>query len=743
MDDSHIDVERAFLDALRDAGFFLGDGARLIMDGEQHRCRSAEDKREEKSLKYCVYLDESPFGWLRDFRRDLYFQWSYKREMFQQWTPAEREDYIAKKKAEHEARKKLEAIRQAEAVRRARITWDAAHEALPPHSYLVRKKLTGNHGARQLGEDIILAYRDTGGEIQTIQKIFPAGGKWFQPQAPKTGHFALLDDETDPFADALEIEPTGKTWICEGWATGCSVREATGDRVIVSADAGNLLPVIENVRRAFPSWDLVVAADNDRYKKKGNTGMAKAIHILNELGIPFVAPDFGDHEQLTDWNDFAASRGTEKTREVMLYKLAAVTGTPEYRVRRASPMWLQENPKTGRPLGTKENFEILMTFMGYRVQYDEIKKETVLAIPGSQLSSDRELNAALEGTITSDCIEHGFPVTLMAGYVNWLASKNIVNPVKEWILSKKWDGASRLGKLLAAIEPADGFPTALRDILVRRWLVSGVAAAFQGDGFRARGTLVLQGAQGIGKTTFFKVLSGNEKWFAEGLTLDPSDKDSVKRCISNWIIELGELEATFRKADLAKLKSFLTNSKDELRLPWAKKHDYYQRRCIFCATVNDDQFLIDRTGNSRWWVVPVRRLHRIDDLNIQQLWAEVYQSYYLSGDADRRQWWLTSEEDMRLERQNRPFEVLNYVEELITEGLSWELPETLWCDMTPMEVLQTCGVERDRQGSFVARAGQVLKKKTGRSAERKGKDGRRTYRVPPKRPRDTLGYSRY
>lgn len=733
MDFSYSDIERSFINAMESCGISPSSGEQLRMDGSKHRIKLAGDKGRAASGEYCIYLDEAPAGWFKSYKASHgvpYETWSYKSDTFSSMTQEERKAFIEKKEAERAERERQDARERQRAIQIAGEKWNNATPAHPLHNYIMKKGLRSAHGARLLGNNLIIPYVNSAGEVQTVQTISGAGEKLFQLNAPKAGFFCILDGDLGP----VEPEPTGNTWICEGWATGCSIREATGDIVIVAADAGNLYPAAKNIQIANPGWDLVIAADNDAYKGQGNPGVAAAIKVFEELGIPFVAPDFKEHEQLSDWNDFASTRGLDETRREMLRKLEIIKESADYSARNTYPKFTKTNDKTGKPLGVKENFEILMSFHKFSVKYDEIKKEISVNIPGANFSTDHSLNAALDGPITSACVEYGFPVSLMPGYVNWLASKNVINPVQDWIKSRKWDGRSRIAELCSYLEPEDGFPVKLRDILVRRWLVSGVAAAFAGDGFRTRGTLVLQGAQGIGKTTFFKSIAGNDNWFAEGVTLDPSDKDSVKRCISNWIIELGELEATFKKADLAKLKSFLTSSRDEIRLPWAKKISPYQRRCIFCATVNDYQFLVDRTGNSRWWVVPLKELHRIkSDFDVQQLWAEVYQDYYLSSDEDRRQWWLTSEEDQLLEAQNKPFEILNYAESLIEDGLDWTVPEEFWVDMTAMQVLEACGLDKDKQSGVLARAGQVLKKKTGSAAVRKGKSGNRTYRVPPKK----------
>ena len=114
-----------------------------------------------------------------------------------------------------------------------------------------------------------------------------------------------------------------------------------------------------------------------------------------------------------------------------------------------------------------------------------------------------------------------------------------------------------------------------------RWMVSCVAAVFNPDGISAHGVLVLQGDQYLGKTKWMKSLAPKELGvIKDGITLNPSDKDSVMQCVRNWIVELGELDATFRKSDIASLKSFITSDRDVLRRPYARLESEFARRPV-------------------------------------------------------------------------------------------------------------------------------------------------------------------
>jgi putative DNA primase/helicase len=110
-----------------------------------------------------------------------------------------------------------------------------------------------------------------------------------------------------------------------------------------------------------------------------------------------------------------------------------------------------------------------------------------------------------------------------------------------------------------------------------RWLISGVAAVFMERGFQSQGVLTLTGRQGLGKTRWLKSLVPNRDWIKDGVVLNPKDKDSVLQSVSRWIVELGELDATFKKADVAALKAFITMEEDVLRQAYAQKTDKYQR----------------------------------------------------------------------------------------------------------------------------------------------------------------------
>jgi putative DNA primase/helicase len=113
--------------------------------------------------------------------------------------------------------------------------------------------------------------------------------------------------------------------------------------------------------------------------------------------------------------------------------------------------------------------------------------------------------------------------------------------------------------------------------------------------------LILEGEQGIGKSTCCEVLGG--EWYGDA-PIDIQDKDTVEYVHSHWVVELGEL-VSLRKADISRLKNFLARKEDDVRKPYMRARDRYPRQCVFIGTVNPEGigYLVDSTGNRRFWPV--------------------------------------------------------------------------------------------------------------------------------------------
>ena len=241
---------------------------------------------------------------------------------------------------------------------------------------------------------------------------------------------------------------------------------------------------------------------------------------------------------------------------------------------------------------TIPNVRHVLSHYGIQLRYDVIRKRLWHRIPGLNIAQDNSDNVALT-EITSLCVRNGLLPGLVRDYVDAIADRQRINPVRDWIDSKPWDGQDRLVALQETLTVRDDFPTELRDLLIRKWLRSAVAAAILEEGFRCRGVLTLQGDQSIGKTSWVLSLLPPElqkELLKVDHHLDPNNKDSILSAVSHWIVEIGELDSSFNK-DVARLKGFLTSNADKVRRPYARSDSEYARRTVFCATVNQTTFL--------------------------------------------------------------------------------------------------------------------------------------------------------
>jgi putative DNA primase/helicase len=380
----------------------------------------------------------------------------------------------------------------------------------------------------------------------------------------------------------------------------------------------------------------------------------------------------------------------------------------------------------GYPLCTLPNFYVLMDKLNYSVRYNVIKKAIELLIPNSAFTRDNRDNAAISHVL-SECEIVRMPTKHVAQFLITLADKNQYNPVATWIDSSAWDGVSRLDDFYATVRvPAGG--EKMKRKLMRKWLIQAVAAAFSPDGIAGQGILTFVGPQNIGKTTWFQRLApAHLDAVLTGHTLDMRSKDSIFIALSYWIVELGELDATFSKSEISALKSFTTQAMDKLRRPYAATESNFGRRTVFGGTVNESQYLSDPTGNRRFWSIEVDGFDLDSGIDMQQLWAEV-KGLWVGGEN----WALNMQEMGELNTHNEEFTVVDPIEERVAAAFNWSelgLGNDLW--VTATDALLKIGVRDPSKGQTIT-AGRALKKLNG--GQRKKTNGRVVFLVPADEP---------
>jgi len=180
------------------------------------------------------------------------------------------------------------------------------------------------------------------------------------------------------------------------------------------------------------------------------------------------------------------------------------------------------------------------------------------------------------------------------------ARKRAFHPVRAWLNGVVWDGVPRVETWLSAYLRADD--TMYTRGVGRSWLIATVARIFA-PGCKADSLMVLEGAQGCGKSTAAHILGG--EWFSDSLPdVRYGDKDLSQHLAGKWIIEIAELAAT-SKAEDAALKSFISRRVEKYRRPYERKESEEPRQCVFIGTTNRSDYLRDETGARRFWPVRV------------------------------------------------------------------------------------------------------------------------------------------
>lgn len=317
-------------------------------------------------------------------------------------------------------------------------------------------------------------------------------------------------------------------------------------------------------------------------------------------------------------------------------------------------------------LTTIDNLEYLLNSLGIVVQYDVIAKKVRILIPSLQGTADNADNVSL-AHILSLATKYGLSTKHVPEFIEAIADRHLINPVTGWIESKPWDGIDRKQAFFDTLTVAEYFPDALKELLINKWLLSAVASAMTPSGFYNRGVLTLQGDQSMGKTSWIKNLVPDpvlrDRVIKLGHHLDAGDKDSMITAIGHWIVEIGELDSSFKK-DVARLKGFLTSDRDKVRRPYARASAETPRKTVFAATVNDSNFLVDPTGNTRFWTLPLVKLNFDHGIDMQQLFAQIVLEFKAG-----QEWWLSPNQELWLESFNQSHRTVSVIEETIFDAL--------------------------------------------------------------------------
>jgi len=369
-----------------------------------------------------------------------------------------------------------------------------------------------------------------------------------------------------------------------------------------------------------------------------------------------------------------------------------------------------------RPLNMPENIEHLANFYEISLRFNIITKRVDAIIPHcnfSIINKDRLVVIEFERLAAL----HGVPKVGMDGWLLWIADKYRYNPVKEWIQSKPWDGVVRFDAFADTIKAANN---ELKNILLKRWMIGAVAVAYIEEGGVPHGVLTFTGDGGIGKSSWIKKLVPQElKLMLCDFDFDPFNKDNRIEITSSWISEFGEAGGTHKATNIDALKNFIIKQYDYYRVPYGRAVTEAPRNTAFIASLNNEKFLRDLTGNRRWWTIQALEMDFEHTFNMQQVWAEI-EHYFLSG----IQYHLTKEEMSMLNSSNEDFMIVQPLEERLITSYNMEEKGTRYITCT--EILIELGYEKPTEGE-ARRLSEILKKM---KVEKGTGRNRRSYHMP-------------
>lgn len=308
------------------------------------------------------------------------------------------------------------------------------------------------------------------------------------------------------------------------------------------------------------------------------------------------------------------------------------------------------------------------------------------------------------------------PTGLILEAIIALAKNNQFHPVRNYLNSLVWDNIPRLDDWLftSAGVARDAYTVSV----ARKIMVAAVRRVFF-PGCEFHSMMILEGGQGIGKSTLVKTLAGS---FYANISFGNIDKDTVDAMQGRWIIEVDELVG-FNRQDLEKMKSFLTTPVDRARLSYQRTTKPFPRQSIFIGTTNpvgDNTYFRDESGNRRFWPVKcgVMNVAWMRE-NRDQLFAEAVVAY--KGEENV---YLDTQEaiDLASMAQEERLAVDPWLE-VIAKHLNDPQTAMFTQYVSVLDMAAVLGIDKERLGRVEASRIGMIMKKMGFPSRRQKKDG--------------------
>ena len=304
--------------------------------------------------------------------------------------------------------------------------------------------------------------------------------------------------------------------------------------------------------------------------------------------------------------------------------------------------------------------------------------------------------------------------------VNTVAERHQFHPIRDYFDAIEWDGTERINYWLSDYLGAAN--NQYTQSIGRKFLIAAMARAYR-PGCKVDTMLVLEGPQGFRKSETVNVLG--HPWVSESLP-DVGTKDAMQQLHGAWIIEIAELSAV-RHKEVETVKSFISRRVDRFRPPYQRRPDDFPRQCVFIGTTNENQYLLDTTGNRRFWPVEVTDVDT-DALAAarDQLMAEALHCY-----RQGEPWHFTDDDEIRRARQEQELRRVRHPWEdaiapiLERIELAQENPS-----VTAKQLLEDLDIPISKQTSWDSRRVAEIVRAQGWVSSKQGRDKLMTFTKP-------------
>ena len=336
-----------------------------------------------------------------------------------------------------------------------------------------------------------------------------------------------------------------------------------------------------------------------------------------------------------------------------------------------------------------ENLELVLIKENISVRYNEMTKRYEF----QGINHSRDMADATFTMLRSVALDNGLKLNKddMYSFIQVIANKNRFNPITEYLLNckeqtKKGD-CEEIAKMLNTIvfNNVDMDRVKFCHNLLIKWFCNCIHIAFNtlNDQRTLEFVPCFQGKQGKGKSKWVRRLTP-QGYFKGDVILDLDNKDTIAEVLAHWIVELGELGGTFSKSHRDKIKAFITSYQDSWRNPYGHSTNTYPRRTGFFATVNDNEFLVDKTGNRRFFVIPAAELDYNHDVDIDKFWGEIFHLYeeFLEKGTPL---YMTAEEQELNDIYNTQYTTKTDTELALDDLFDWDSETWGACKLTDIE----------------------------------------------------------